>query len=125
MRRYRFALAVTLTVLVAVSLAMGCGKGKKSTNPAVGALELNSGNIAAGNTYAHRFFAAGAYPYHCSIHSSMTGIVVVTASAPASDSLMIVDIPGFSFSPTSVTIPVGGKVTWTNSAGMTHTVTSD
>ena len=126
MLRQRLVIAVALLSLVAVPLALGCGKGTKSTNPAVTPLELNSPTMAPGATYAHRFFTSGAYAYHCSFHPSMmTGIVIVAPGAPAVDSLMTVDIISYAFTQNSVTIPVGGKVTWTNIASIAHTVTSD
>jgi plastocyanin len=118
-------MAVVLLSLAALSLALGCGKGSKSTNPAVGPLELNSGNIGGSGIYAHRFFTANGYPYHCSIHTGMTGIVVVSDSAPLADSLGTVTIQGTAFQQSSVTIHTGGKVTWTNMDGFAHTVTSD
>jgi plastocyanin len=124
-------LVVALLILVSVSLAAGCSKSDKSTNPYGGggggtAPELSSGNIVAGAAYAHRFFVAKTYPYHCSIHPTMTGSIIVSASGPAGDSLGAVTIANFSFTQQVVTIPVGGKVTWTNSpASATHTVTSD
>lgn len=40
-----------------------------------------SGNIASGSEFKHTFSTPGTYSYHCSIHPSMTGMVVVT-SAP-------------------------------------------
>ena len=44
----------------------------------------NSGNIAGGGgTKAVTFTTAGTFPYHCAIHSSMTGSITVTAAAPA------------------------------------------
>jgi plastocyanin len=39
--------------------------------------EFKSADIAAGATYTFKFDKAGTYPYHCSIHSSMKGTVVV------------------------------------------------
>jgi plastocyanin len=126
MRRIRFAVTAAALVAVSVALVLGCGKGKKSTDPAVGPLELSSGNLAPSGSYSHRFFTSNAYPYHCSIHSGMTGIVIVSASAPASDSLQTIDITNaMAFEPNTVTIPVGGKVTWANISTVTHTVTSD
>lgn len=38
---------------------------------------FNSGSIAANGTYSHTFNIAGAYPYYCTIHPSMTAIVIV------------------------------------------------
>ena len=38
-----------------------------------------SGNLADGQTYTHQFNETGDYAYHCSIHSSMTGVVHVTS----------------------------------------------
>ena len=39
--------------------------------------EFNSSNIASGATFTFKFDKAGSYPYHCSIHASMKGTVVV------------------------------------------------
>jgi plastocyanin len=39
--------------------------------------ELNSGQISAGQSYSHTFNQAGTYNYHCSIHYSMSGKVIV------------------------------------------------
>jgi plastocyanin len=36
-----------------------------------------------------------------------------------------VTISGFAFSPATITVPVGTKVTWTNQDSATHTVTAD
>ena len=38
---------------------------------------FDSGNLAAGKTYTRTFNAMGSYPYHCTIHSGMTGTIVV------------------------------------------------
>jgi plastocyanin len=37
----------------------------------------NSGNSTAGNAFSKAIDFAGSYPYHCSIHTSMTGTVKV------------------------------------------------
>jgi len=39
---------------------------------------FESGEIKPGQSYNHAFSSPGTYDYHCSIHSSMTGQVVVT-----------------------------------------------
>ena len=36
---------------------------------------FDSGNLSPGQTYTHTFSTAGTYTYHCSIHTSMHGIV--------------------------------------------------
>src|SRR5437016_3304386 len=38
---------------------------------------FNSGNISSGGTYSLTLTQTGSYPYHCSIHPSMTGTVLV------------------------------------------------
>jgi plastocyanin len=38
---------------------------------------LNSGNIATGGTFSFTFNQTGTFDYHCAIHPSMTGKVIV------------------------------------------------
>jgi plastocyanin len=47
---------------------------------------FDSGNLSNGMSYNYTFNTAGNYPYHCSIHPSMKGTIVVTTNAPASPS---------------------------------------
>lgn len=49
-------------------------------------------------------------------------VYVASASAGAGDAAVV--ISGFAFSPANVTIPAGGRVTWTNQDDIPHTVTS-
>jgi plastocyanin len=39
---------------------------------------FDSGTIGPNGTFSHTFAAAGSYPYHCKIHTSMTASVTVT-----------------------------------------------
>lgn len=38
---------------------------------------FQSPNLSSGQSYTYTFTQAGSYPYHCSIHTSMTGTIVV------------------------------------------------
>jgi plastocyanin len=50
-------------------------------------------------------------------------LVGTVSAAPAPDQSVTID--GFAFSPTEITVPVGGTAVWTNvQAGVPHTVTS-
>jgi plastocyanin len=39
--------------------------------------EINSGTLSNGQKYSHTFGSSGIFGYHCSIHASMKGKVVV------------------------------------------------
>jgi len=39
---------------------------------------VDSANIAPGATFSHAFTAAGTFPYHCSIHTTMKGTITVS-----------------------------------------------
>ena len=38
---------------------------------------FDSGTLATGQSFSHTFDAPGTYVYHCSIHPSMTGMIIV------------------------------------------------
>jgi plastocyanin len=38
---------------------------------------FNSSPLSQGNTFSYKFTAAGTYDYHCAIHPSMTGKIIV------------------------------------------------
>ena len=40
--------------------------------------EIKSANLNKGDTFEYNFTKIGIYPYHCSIHPSMTGVIQVT-----------------------------------------------
>lgn len=117
--------AVVFLAAVAATLyscgSDGYGGGSNPTSPI--SKELNSGNIAAGGTFTHRFNAAGTYPYHCIYHGPMKGSV--TASDTAADTLVTVNIVSSTSPFPGATVKTGGRVVWTNSTSLTHTVTSD
>jgi plastocyanin len=39
--------------------------------------ELNSGNLATGQSFSHTFNTTGTFSYHCAMHTSMRAQVVV------------------------------------------------
>ena len=45
---------------------------------------FNSGNLTNGMSYNYTFNQTGSFPYHCAIHPSMTGTIVVSTNAPSS-----------------------------------------
>ena len=57
--------------------------------------------------------------------SAPTSAAASTAASAVAASAGAVEIKGFAFNPATVSVKVGGKVTWTNNDGTTHTVTLD
>ena len=53
----------------------------------------NSGTLTAGNTFSFTFNSPGDFPYHCSFHSFMTGVVHVQA-VPEPASLALLSVLG-------------------------------
>jgi len=45
---------------------------------------FTSGNLTNGQSYNYTFNQTGNYSYHCAIHPSMTGTIIVSTSAPTS-----------------------------------------
>jgi plastocyanin len=65
-----------------------------------------TGNIAPGGTStAVAFPAAGTFAYHCAIHPSMTGTVIVSAAAPAPSSPPVRGLASGGGGPQ---LPIGG-----------------
>lgn len=48
-----------------------------STTHTVTGPDFESGPLAPGKTFSHKFTAAGTFDYHCSIHPNMTGSITV------------------------------------------------
>jgi plastocyanin len=66
----------TLTVAVNTTVTWTNNDGVTHTVTSDGAV-FASGNVAPGGTFSYQFTSAGTFPYHCSIHNSMTGKVIV------------------------------------------------
>ncbi len=103
----------------------------------------DSGTLQPGDTFSFTFTSAGTYSYFCSIHPSMHGTITVqggptptpTATLPPNVTLTptptlpppqpgAVSIVDFAFQPDTITVDVGGTVTWTNTGQAPHTTTS-
>ena len=60
--------------------------------------ELDSSNVNANKTFSHTFAATGTFAYHCTLHTYMTGQVVVLAAgvtAPPTDTAApVAPVPG-------------------------------
>ena len=67
----------TLTVKVGTIVTWTNEDSTKHTITSDSGNELNSPQLSQGETYSHTFNQAGTYNYHCSIHYSMTGKVIV------------------------------------------------
>lgn len=42
---------------------------------------FDSGQLSGGQSFSRTFTTAGSFPYHCNVHPTMTGLVVVAAAA--------------------------------------------
>lgn len=117
-------IAAALLIVLAGSLP-GCGSDPANPGGGGGAKELDSPTVGPAGTYVHTFpSTAGTHTYQCQIHgSSMSGSVTVAGGNPGSAAVSMTN--SSTFSPASVSIDLGGTVTWTNNSGNNHTVTSN
>jgi plastocyanin len=110
-----------------------------------GPTEFRTDTLDSGQSATFTFNTIGTYTYndHRNDQSTAyTGTIVVTdgvtpptppaggttpppAATPAPPTTASVQLAGAQFSPTSVTVGVGGTVTWLNNDGTKHTVTAD
>ena len=73
----------SMTVAVGDPVTWSNGAADAHTVTSDTGTELDSGNIAAGESYGHVFETPGTYPYHCTIHpTQMKGTIVVQPAAP-------------------------------------------
>jgi plastocyanin len=67
----------TLTIKVGDGVVWTNGDSVSHTITSDTGTELASPTFGRGQTYSHTFSTAGTYAYHCSIHSTMKGTIVV------------------------------------------------
>ena len=93
-----------------------------------GAAAFNKSPFSPGDApFEVVFGAAGTFGYHCEIHTSMLGTVVVEAGGLPEAVVAIIDTDPMNmrFSPAEVHIQPGGTVRWTAGTVQTHTVTEN
>ena len=66
-----------LAIAVGSTVTWTNSDGFAHTATAVDASMFDSGKLASGQAFSHRFDVAGTYAYKCAIHNSMTGTIVV------------------------------------------------
>ncbi|MEA2517751.1 MAG: hypothetical protein QOG16_1589 [Actinomycetota bacterium] len=96
---------------------------------------FESPDVAPGARWSYTFLKPGTYNYHCGIHPTMTGQIVVTGKPVKEEEQKDVrveivepdpnDQNSWGFKPKDVDIEVGTTVTWVNNGAQTHTVTDD
>jgi len=126
LKRHSLTWSLAAVLILASASLWSCSKSSTPTGPGGGGgatKELNSGDFGASASFQHRFFAAGAFPYHCVHHAPMVGTVTVDASA--ADTLVNVSIVSSMAPFPAASVKPGGRVVWTNNTGSVHTVTSD
>ncbi len=84
---------------------------------------FNSGVINGGGQWSYVFASAGTFPYHCTIHTNMHGVVVVLASGggPGSNEVWM---QNNQYNPAIKTISAGTSIIFVNLDDWAHTVTS-
>jgi len=126
---HRGPLALALAALVVSALVVGCSKsgGTAPSNPPVSGPTFDFTFTSAAESHQFTFTDVGTWGYRCIVHGSlgMTGTVIVDPASTDSSLSVTVGSPPNMFSPASVTIKPGGKVTWVLAAGapLNHTVT--
>jgi plastocyanin len=116
--------------------------GKHKIRSTSGPTELKSSDINQAQSWSFTFTAAGTYAYvddenkdNAALHGTVTVGSAGTGpgaapapgapGAPPAPATASVSLAGKAFSPASVTVAVGGVVTWTNNDSMPHNVTSN
>jgi plastocyanin len=87
---------------------------------------FDSGNLTANETFAQTFPTAGTFPYHCEIHGSMRGTVVVrSAATTVPPTTTRPPATTTSLAPTTSTAPSTSTTLTTTTTASTTTTTID
>jgi plastocyanin len=128
-----------ITVAPGTTVTWTATSGQHKLESTSGPEELKSDDLNAGSSWTHTFTKVGTYAYvdkenenNAALHGTVTvksgaastpGVPGAPA-APAPTSVAVT-LAGKAFSPASVTVAVGGTVTWTNKDSMPHNVTAN
>ena len=80
----------------------------------------DSDTLQPGESFTRQFNTLGSFPYHCKVHTFMTGTIVVKPAA-----VHTVSIIDFAFVPQTDTITAADSVRWINNGSVFHTTTSN
>lgn len=84
----------------------------------------DSGNLAPGATFPHTFTQAGTFTYHCAIHPTMTGTVVVEQAGETPTTTSTVTTTATASATATTTATASATSTPTSTATPTATSTS-
>ena len=127
-----------ITVAPGTTVTWTASSGKHRIESTSGPAELRSEDVTPGSSWSFTFTKAGTYAYldhedrdNLALHGTVTvktgaaaGGGAPGAPAPPAPKTAAVTLANKAFSPSSVTIAVGGTVTWTNNDGA-HNVTAN
>jgi len=128
-----------ITVAPGTTVTWTATSGRHKLESTSGPEEFKSDDLNAGTSWTHTFSAVGSYAYvdkenenNAALHGTVTVKAGATstggspgAPAPPAPTTAAVTLAGQAFSPASVTVAVGGTVTWTNKDSMPHNVTAN
>jgi plastocyanin len=126
-----------ITVAPGTTVTWKASGGKHRIESTAGPAELRSQDVTPGSTWSFTFTKVGTYSYldhenkdNLALHGTVTVKTGAAAGgtpgapAPPAPKTAAVTLANKAFSPSSVTIAVGGTVTWTNNDGA-HNVTAN
>ena len=130
-----------LTVAPGTTVTWEASSGEHRIESTSGPAEFRSDDIEGGESWSFTFTKVGSYSYVDDKNKdnlALQGMVMVSTGAPSNPGTTkpgapaapapmsaAVSIGDGSFSPPSITVAVGGTVTWTNKDGSDHNVTAN
>lgn len=107
---------------VGVLFTAACSSPASNTTAASPSVSFQSGMTPGMSGQAMPGMSGSAMPAMSGMQSPPASASATTADSPASQGGTAVSITNFKFNPTTLTVPVGATVTWTNQDEEPHTV---